>query len=657
MPGPQAQYRVIRTRLVSAFLCCLLVLLVLIVFGPSLTHDFVWDDHGLIVQNPDIHVEGHWARPFLRSFWQTGANTEDPTRSFYRPLVSISYRLDYLVWGLNPMGYHLTNLLLHATVTCLVYLLGLRLLEGRTPAFVAAALFAVHPSHVENVVWISGRTDLLSALFVLAALLAFPHGDNRSRLGWRPVAAVSLFYLLALLGKEMALSAPLIILAFVAIQPGGHARWHRYLPVIAGVFLVTGGYLLLRIMVLGRVVGPGLFGAPGERLAAIPGVVMRYAGLMAHLVAIDPHHPETYAALTHPWVIITGTLMMLGYIALLVVLWRRVSKTSALLLGWFLIALLPVLKLGVFGDVLYADRFLYLPSIGLLVGVVALWSKARLTRDLPWISRALGPLLVLLYVTGSIMLVVIHTRYWKNNRTLFERVAHTSPDSAYVQYNVANSRNLDGEYASAIQAYLRAVHLEPGYRQAFANMGIALTREGRYVDATFCFKKALSLGDRSVITYTNLGNAYRALGDKDQARNAYRKSLAIAETVAARNNLGECSLPDSPRDAYRHFLRAYGMEASPRILSNLALALIELGEDEQALPYLYRAFASLPGPPDRLAFAVNYNLARALHNTGKLTDAKHYAKQADVLWRGGHGPVSASDDKPALLSTILNSKN
>jgi tetratricopeptide (TPR) repeat protein len=140
-------------------------------------------------------------------------------------------------------------------------------------------------------------------------------------------------------------------------------------------------------------------------------------------------------------------------------------------------------------------------------------------------------------------------------------------------------------------------------------------------------------------------------------RQAYRQSLALAETAAARNNLGECFLATHPQEAYRHFLRAYKTEPGLRILSNLALALIEAGEDARALPYLYRAYAALPKQADRLAFAVNYNLARALYNTGELSGAQPYAQRAAALWREGYGTAAANGTTPELLSRILNSKN
>lgn len=658
MPSSQVQYRARHARWTAAGPFLLLTLLVLAAFGPTLTHDFVWDDYGLIVQNPAIHVEKGWIRLLCRSFWQTGANVADVTRSFYRPLVSISYNLDHVLWGRNPMGYHLTNVALHAVATWLIYAFGLRLLRVRATALLAAALFAVHPSHIENVAWISGRTDIVAAIFMLGALLALPPPGSTRCIGAGRIIAVCACCLLALLGKEMALSSPLILVAYITTQfPATTARWRRYMPLLGGVVGVTAGYLLLRIVVLGRIVGPGVFGTPWQRVAAIPAVLARYLGVMAHWIAIDPHHPATYEALTAPGAILVGTLVTAAYAALLWMLWRRNDRTVVFLLAWFPITLLPVLKLGVFGDVLYADRFLYLPSIGLLAGVIALWNRARLLRRLAWTRTILAPALVVLFMVGSIALLTLHIPYWKTNRTLFEHAVYTSPHSAYIQYNVANSRSMDGDYADAIPAYLRAVRLEPDYSQAFANMGIALAREGRYGEATSCLQKAIAQGDRSVITYTNLGNVYRALGALEQARTAYRASLAIAETAAARNNLGETLLPDQPEAAYGHFARAHETAAGARTLNNLALALIELRKPEEAIPYLDMARNAHKGLPDELTFAIAYNLARAWRNAGQQEAAQPYAAQAKQLWQMGLAPTAAHATLPAELVAILNSEN
>ena len=652
MPGSQAQWPPAWISLAVAGL--LLTLLVVGVFAPALTHDFAWDDHGLIVQNPDIRVTTHWSTPFLRSFWQTGANAEDPTRSFYRPLVSLSYMIDYALWGLAPRGYHATNLLLHAIVATLVFLLGRRWLGCRTTALLAAALFAVHPSHVENVVWISGRTDMVCALFYLAALLAVPPPDaRRARFVWQCIALCTL-YMLALLGKEMALSLPIILLAYVTLVPEYRARWRRFVPIVTGSLAVTGVYLLVRITVLGRVVGPSLFGSATDRLLAIPAVLARYLGLLVHVVSITPHHADTLDQLTRRPALITGLLILAAYAALLTCSRPRRHGHQAFLLAWPLIVLLPVLKFGTFGDVLYADRFLYLPSIGFIMAGICVWQHSHMIQAITPLRRLLGPGLVLLFAAVSITLTVLHTGYWANNRRLFEQAAVMSPRSAYIQYNLANSRTADGAHELALQAYLRAVQQEPGYTKAFANMGIVLGRTERHMDAITCLRKALTLGDNSAVTYTSLGNAYRALGDLAQARKAYQNSLALTETAAARNNLGECLLAEKkPHEAYRQFCRAWQTESTPRIRSNLALALIEQGHADKAIPHLFTALQALDRGASDDAFAINYNLARALDMEHRAAEAHRYARRASDLWAQGYGPSGSRQARPALLDVIL----
>ncbi|NQU39032.1 MAG: tetratricopeptide repeat protein [Lentisphaerae bacterium] len=652
MPGPQAQYRAIHIIGTTLLPGLLLVLLVLAAFGPALWHDFAWDDHGLIVQNPDIRVTSSWARPFLRSFWQTGANVEDATRSFYRPIVSLSYRIDYAIWSLNPMGFHATNILLHALVTLLVFGLGLRLLDNRAAALVAAALFAIHPSHVENIVWISGRTDILCSLFALAALLLLlPTRKGVPPSVGRAAAGCGLCFL-ALLGKEMALSLPILLAAYIVLLPPEHRR--AYLLLLAGLFATTGLYMLLRVSVLGRIVGPALFGTPAERIAAIPAVFSHYIGVLVHWIPIDPHHADTFEALTRPRAIGAGILVAGGYAALLTLLWRRQQKRVVFLLAWPLITLLPVMKLGTFGDVLYADRFLYLPSVGFLMGAVLLWNKTAVKQMQHRTGRNLGAVLLLAYGGASMALCSIHTPYWKDDESLFGHAALTSPSSAYIQYNLGNSLSEAGKDATAVHAYMRAVEIEPHYGAAFANMGIALMHGGRDKDAIACLRKALSLGDNSVVTYTSLGTAYRALGDLESARQAYEASLDISETAAARSNLGECLLAQHhPAQAEAHFRRAYRIEPSPRILCNLGSALLEQDRATEAMPYLREAERTLSRTHGGDAFAVAYNLAWALKDSKGTDAAKPYAERARALLRQGHGPPAADGQTPDILESIL----
>src|SRR5579862_2830602 len=183
----------------------LILLLVLISYGQSLDYGFVWDDHQLIVDNPKIKSVESIRQVLTNDFWNVGYGRRDDTRGFYRPLITLSYLADYSIWGLNPKGYHLTNVIAHAIASVLAYFLALILLRRPTHALLSAVLFAVHPTHVESVCWISGRTDVFCGVFFLLAWIAVLRllETSRPSPGWLTVTVGA--YLAALLCKETAL--------------------------------------------------------------------------------------------------------------------------------------------------------------------------------------------------------------------------------------------------------------------------------------------------------------------------------------------------------------------------------------------------------------------------------------------------------------------
>ena len=196
------------------FLCQILLLCGMIwaAFGNSFEHDFAWDDYDLIINNEQIRDLSRLESFFGNSFWSVTENPDSPTRRFYRPLTMLSYAFDYRLHGLCPHGFHWTNLLLHLFCTVLLYFLGIELFKNQAVAFIAAAVWAVHPTHVENVSWISGRGDILAGIFFfvsLGILLKWLHRPERPV--WLMVAAL-LSYATALVCKEMAVTLPAVFL-------------------------------------------------------------------------------------------------------------------------------------------------------------------------------------------------------------------------------------------------------------------------------------------------------------------------------------------------------------------------------------------------------------------------------------------------------------
>lgn len=601
----------------------LLLLLTAAVFLPGLWFDFAWDDWGLIVNNPSIQSP-EWGQFILRSFWLRGDNMADTSRSFFRPLITLSYALDFSIWGMKPLGFHLTNLFMHLAAVWMVYRLARLLRKPAATAWLLAFIFAIHPLRIENVVWIAGRTDVFAGFFFLAATAALIRwADTKTRLAAWGITSL-LCYSLALLSKEMALTWPLIAATILWIY---HAPWkRRYSFMLSAAGLITVGYLLLRMIALGKLAsaddGPGLF----VRLANIPVVFLRYIGLLLHLIRPDPHHPESYLPLTAPLIWCGLLLMSAAIAATIILLYRR--KIYALGAAWFLLTLTPLYYLGAFGDVLYADRFLYIPSVGFYLFGADILQRLKKINS-PLFNIFTSRLLPIIYSVLLLFLSLVYSQIWRNDVKLFRYAAHTSPDSAYILFNLGHALERENKTAAASYAYKRTLELNPSFYQALTNLGIIHLRQGEHRDALFYLLNALRSGDTSHILYESLGRTYRALGNYSAAIEAYLKALNQKPTPAGFNNLGECflALNETPR-ARKAFLQALALKTSAAVYINLARTALEEQRPDVALRILQRARPLLPAAPAEHRFQFLVNQAAALSALGDDPAAANVTRQA-----------------------------
>lgn len=636
-----------------------IVLCIFAAYGKSLNHNFVWDDYGLIVNNEQVKSLSPWYQVFYRSFWQLGENIADPSRSFYRPLITISYKTDYALWGLDPRGFHLTNILAHCICACVVYMLGILLLKSPTLALMGSIVWAIHPSHVENVCWVSGRTDIFCGVFFFLAFSFFRLWTENPRYQSRYLVVTAVCYLLALLSKEMALTLPLVILSWLLIERKSYP-WRDLFFLFILLAIITVGYLMIRVHFLGKIAGPPVFGSQWERLASIPMVFCKYLGVLLALIPVDPHHSETFVSSVWSFQFFLFLCVSVGYLAGIWWCFRNRKIFIGFLLSWIPVTLLPVFYLGSFGDILYADRFLYIPCFGFVFGILAMaaqsaWKKVSQWRGVKIICGVLYGVLVatLLFITRE------NTSYWATNVSLFSRAAQTSPRSAYVYFNLGSSLAERKAYQDACSAYAKAVTLLPGYAEAYVNMGACLNQLGRYEDAVACFQEVMKLDVVSHILYSNLGDSYRKLGNLSRAQDFYRTSLALRSTGRVHNNLGECLLAAGSLDlAYKHLIRALKLSPSSGVYNNLGLFYLEKGQPGKALEYLNKAM-SFPArrlPPD-LEIAIHYNLAQAFHMTGDSFAASFHAGAALDLIPEDYKPSDPEKDMLIGLETMAESSS
>ncbi|MHA1568302.1 MAG: tetratricopeptide repeat protein, partial [Alphaproteobacteria bacterium] len=518
---------------------------------PSLGGDFVWDDRPLILDDEQVHSFANLPRLFVRDFFAPGS--DDFEYGYYRPLISTSYLLDWALWGRNPLGYRLANLLWHLLTTALLFLLLLKLLpSARWAALLGAALFGLHPAHTESVAWIAGRTDVICAAFVLAALLFWLLylESNRERLDFVPkkkkkrtTRAMLWYYglavlcvFLSLMAKEMGVVA-LLAAPLVAWHAGGQ-KWSKLkilLPEFAGLLVALVAYFILRTVVAGVTTGePSTQHTLWKALATFPGAFAAYLGKL-----LVPWRLTAY--IVHPYVAqpftLWGTIGLLALALLLALIWRgrRAAPTLALSAGALLLSFLPLANLirisgpSDMGFVM-AERFLYLPSVFfcIFLAAFAAWLVAKVPR-VP--QEAIIALLVIASLAYGVR-TAFAARTWTDEGRLYEQALAVNENAPLLWANLGAYYRRQGRLDDAIAALNKAEQLNRELRSAdwvsiYNNLGTAMASAGNLTEALGWFNKALAAGGQEDRVQFNRGEALRLLGRAEEAAAAYDASLRV----------------------------------------------------------------------------------------------------------------------------------
>lgn len=529
--------------------CLGLAALVFLAFGPALWAGFVnWDDPALITENPRYRgLSGE----HLRWMFTT------PLLGHYQPLTWVSYALDYLVWGMNPRGYHLTNIAIHAVNAVLVFALVRRLMlcagawrggmgtDGSFwPALLASALWAVHPLRVESVAWVTERRDVLSTLFLLGAMLAYLRGVEPGRLpvrswAWQALAAGLL--LLSLLSKAWGMT--FFVLALIA-------DWYplRRLPAGPGAWLSRAGARLviqkLPFIALGvaAAVGAGLsqhtalatksleqWGVTERAVQACYGVFfylqrtlvpMDLSPLYELPRSLDPFEPR----------FVVSYLFAAGLAVLAAAWWRR-RPAFAAALGVYAVMLGPVLGVLQSGEQFVADRYSYLALIGWTATLAGLWSAwaSGGAREGPRRAALAAGALAL---AGCVLLSRAQTRVWNDSLSLWRHAAaveeRTGPRGGLVFAYLGAELEAQGRTEEAVLAHARAVEVDPGLGRSWFALGNLMRRAGRAGDAEAALIQATRTLPQAFMAHVNLGNLY--LNELDRPMAAVEQfRLAVAD--------------------------------------------------------------------------------------------------------------------------------
>jgi tetratricopeptide (TPR) repeat protein len=542
-------------------------LVTLVVYIGVTANKFVWDDKYFIVQNYALRQPGLLFSQFFKVI---------PLA--YRPAMFLSLALDFKVWGLDPAGFHLTNLLLHVLNVLLVYLFASRLLGGRSFAPLAGLVFALHPVHSEAVAAMLGRSDLVVTMFSLLGLLAYQGSVEGSRpLRRGGLYAFSLLmYAGACLTKESGIILPGLIVLTENLGWGGNRARRGWKGQTLGMvpFAVIGLLYLAFLRTAGPVSEQTAWGGGGWQTAMLMmGVAWHYLALLVFPFFLHPYYITYWPTGWDFLQTAGGGLALLGGL-FLILRYFRFFPLLAWALAWIGIALLPVANIIPIPGAMMAERWLYLPSIGLCV-LAGREGNALLVRSTVTARRALigAGVVVLALFAGRI---VTWIPIWHDELALNRFVIKEHPESMLAHVNLGNSLYLSGKLKEAKAEYLQAFLLNPGNAQVHLNLGNVYCAEGDTRKGIKEYRKAVSRDSTLVPAWVSLGTAYQARGEADSALAQYRRVLRLDPlNVPVLNQAGVLHLEKKDyAAAEKDFRRALALSPSePGVKDNLERAI------------------------------------------------------------------------------------
>ena len=615
-------------------------------FVPALGNEFVnWDDYETLVENSRYRGLG-W--PQLRWMFTTFH------MGHFQPLSWLSFALDYLVWETNPVGYHLTNLILHALnavvffflarllLACTVKAVDARQVGLTLGAAAAALLFSIHPLRVESVVWATERRDVLSGLFYLLALHQYVVAQTRAQVSpsRRLLAASVLFYALSLLSKATAMTLPavLVLLDVYPLRrlPGNLSAWTKReyrLIFLEKLPFVALAVLFALIAVFAQqdtgALRPMQQYFISYRVAQVFYAVCFYLWKSIAPFGLSPLYELPFDFDT--WMPLF-LLSAAAVVTITITFYRLRERWPAPFAAWmyYLITLAPVAGIAQSGPQLVADRYSYLSCLSWALlfggGFAGLWiflqhDRARHRWTLA-ASSATG--LVLFLVLG--FLTWQQSKVWRDTATLWRHVIAATPNSSIAHYNLGRLYETEGQLDASLEHYQRAVQNNPANAEAQYNLARLLARRGMETEAITRYRLVVNLRPNDVDARNNLGLLLARRGDAEAAVEQFRKATEIDPSYAkAFFNIGRVLAArgdlEPAIDNYRQALKFNPDQTE--ILLGLADALARQGRAEEATALLRKAVALRPESAEG-----HTALARLLALQGRNAEAESHYKEA-----------------------------
>jgi tetratricopeptide (TPR) repeat protein len=568
-------------------ICAFLVLATFTAFWPVHRYNFVdYDDHQYVTDNQ--HVKAGLTRDGIIWAFTTGH------ASNWHPLTWLSHMLDCQLFGTDPGQHHLTSLLIH-TISAIVLFSVFRRMTGAVwlSGFVAAA-FALHPLHVESVAWIAERKDVLSGLFWMLTMAAYLRYVRQHSTGWY-VATIFVFAL-GLMAKPMLVTLPfvLLLLDYWPLERLGRDNAVRLVVEKTPLFILSAISSVITFVVQRS-------GGAVIQMEEVPIGIRAANGLISYLIYIAKmfwpsrlaaFYPYTFDK-SSPWLAVFAALVVAGMSVLAVVL---AGRHRYVLVGWFWYVgtLVPVIGLVQVGTQARADRYTYIPSIG--ISIIVAWGAAELLSK--WRYRKAVLAISAAVVTAAMLLSArMQVRYWQDSLALFRRAVEVTRGNYVGHAGLGKALHARGKLDEAISQYNQALRIKPNYTIARYNLANALSRQGKKDEAIEHYREVLCTDPNNARAHNNLGNALAGQQEIDEAVIHYRRALQIEpDNPKVHNNLGSAlAIKGKFDEAIACFRRALELKADDaEALYNLGYVFELQGQLDDAIEYYQRALEIKP---------------------------------------------------------------
>lgn len=502
----------------SLKLLILLVLIVLITYLNILPNQLFFDDEELIYKNTYVANLSNFPKYFTSNMIEGAGKVSN----MYRPLLITSFAFDHVVWGNNPVGYHLTSILLHLSNTLLVYFLLLILTENKSVSFISSLLFGIHPALSEAVIYASGRTDPLYFFWGLTSIISFLLLFKPNKLNYSIYVFSLLCFTISLLTKETAVIIPFLSLISVIYKYPLRPNLKKLFALISPFILIIILYIFLRLTVLNFSDTLNFYsGIKTDEITQLysSNILVRlftfskvfFTYLWLFIVPLELSIARMTPIITDVFNLSVLSFFFLNLLFIIVsCLVFKKTRLPMFLLLWFYISLLPVSGIIPINNMI-AEHYLYLPSVSVFLGFSSLFVYLIGKFD----SRILYFFIVSVIFTFSFR-IIVRTFDWRDPITFYSRSLKQSPDNIPMRHNLAMAYQDKGDLDLSVNEYIYIISRTNIYPQTRHNLGNAYKNLGKYKEAEVEYRKALEIDPKFYFTYNELADLYQKTGEKEK---------------------------------------------------------------------------------------------------------------------------------------------